>query len=49
MKSLDIDDIKGILRVEIRKQILHTHHLFEGTNKWSESGFENSLKSLQLK
>ena len=49
MKSLDIDDIKGILRVEIRKQILHTHHLFEGTNKWSESGVENSLKSVQLK
>ena len=49
MKSLDIDDIKGILRVEIRKQILNTHHLFEGTNKWSESGVENSLKSVQLK
>ena len=49
MKSLDIDDIKEILRVEIRKQILHTHHLFEGTNKWSESGVENSLKSVQLK
>ena len=49
MKSLDIDDIKEILRVEIRKQILHTHHLFEGTNRWSESGVENSLKSVQLK
>ena len=49
MKSLDIEDIKGILRVEIRKQILQTHHLFEGTNKWSESGDENSLKSVQLK
>jgi len=25
MKSLDIEDIKEILRVEIRKQILHAH------------------------
>jgi len=29
MKSLDIDDIKEILRIEIRKQILFTHHIFE--------------------
>ena len=35
MKSLDIDDIKEILRIEIRKQILYTHHIFEGTNRWS--------------
>ena len=49
MKSLDIDDIKEILRIEIRKQILHTHHMFEGTNRWSGSGVENSLKSVQLK
>ena len=49
MKSLDIDDIKEILRIEIRKQILHTHHMFEGTNRWSESGVENSLKSIRLK
>ena len=27
MKSLEIDDIKEILRIEIRKQILHTHHM----------------------
>ena len=49
MKSLDIDDIKEILRIEIRKQILHTHHMFEGTNRWSKSGVENSLKSVRLK
>ena len=27
MKELDIEEIKEILRVEIRKQILHTHHM----------------------
>jgi len=49
MKLLEIDDIKEILRIEIRKQILHTHHMFEGTNRWSESGFKNSLKSVRIK
>ena len=49
MKSLDIDDIKEILRIEIRKQILFTHHIFEGTNRWSETGFEKSLESVKIK
>ena len=49
MKSLDIEDIKEILRVEIRKQILHAHHVYEGTNRWSESGVSQSLDSVQLK
>ena len=37
MKKLDIEDIKEILRIEIRKQILHAHHVDLGTNKWDES------------
>ncbi len=49
MKSLDIDDIKEIMRIEIRKQILFTHHIFEGTNRWSETGVEKSLESVKLK
>ena len=49
MKSLDIDDIKEILRIEIRKQILFTHHIFEGTNRWNETGVEKSLESVKLK
>ena len=28
MKELDIEEIKEILRVEIRKQILHAHHVY---------------------
>ncbi|MDP6464438.1 MAG: integrase, partial [SAR324 cluster bacterium] len=48
MKSLDIEDIKEILRVEIRKQILHAHHVYEGTNRWSTSGVSQSLESVQL-
>ena len=36
MKELSIEDIKEILRTEIRKQILHAHHVYEGTNRWEE-------------
>ena len=49
MKSLEIDDIKEILRIEIRKQILHTHHVYEGTNRWSDTGVEKSLETTEKK
>ena len=49
MKSLDIEQIKEILRVEVRKQLLHTHHGFEGTNRWDDSGVEKSLNAIRLK
>ena len=49
MKSLDIEDIKEILKIEIRKQILHAHHVYEGTVRWNEEGVENSLESVRLK
>jgi len=49
MESLDIEQIKEILRVEIRKQLLHAHHIFEGTNRWDDDGIEKSLNSIQLK
>ena len=49
MKSLDIDDIKEILKIEIRKQILHAHHVDLGTNKWSDTGVEKSLETAEKK
>jgi len=49
MESLDIEQLKEILRVEVRKQLLHAHHIFEGTNRWDDSGIEKSLNSIQLK
>ena len=49
MKSLEIDDIKEILRIEIRKQILHTHQVYEGTNRWSNTGIEKSLETAEEK
>ena len=36
MRSLTIADIKEVLRIEIRKSILHYHHVHPGTNEFSE-------------
>ena len=49
MKSLEIDDIKEILRIEIRKQILHAHHVDLGTNKWNDTAVEKSLETAEKK
>ena len=49
MKELDIEEIKEILRVEIRKQILHAHHVYEGTNRWEEEGIKLSLQTITEK
>ena len=49
MKSLDIEQIKEILRIEIRKQILHSHRVREGTNRWDDDAIKSSLESIQKK
>lgn len=49
MKSLDVEQIKEILRIEIRKQILHAHQVDLGTNKCSELRVEKSLDSIKQK
>ena len=46
MKSLEIDDIKEILRVEIREQILQAHHIDLGTKKGSEAA-DKSLETIE--
>ena len=46
MKELTLDDIKEILRIEIRKHILHAHHVNLGTNKFSETRKQMSLDSV---
>ncbi|MDG2197028.1 MAG: hypothetical protein P8O70_09085 [SAR324 cluster bacterium] len=44
MRSLTIADIKEILRIEIRKSILHSRHVHLGTNEFSEESVQESLK-----
>ena len=36
MRSLTVEDIKEILRIEIRKSILHANHVHLGTNEFSQ-------------
>ena len=43
-KSLSIDDIKEILRIEVRKQIKHTQHFYLGTNVFDEEQTKQSLE-----
>jgi len=43
MKELTVTDIKEILRVEVRKSILHVHHVEEGTNLFVESKILQSV------
>ena len=43
-KSLTIDDIKEILRIEVRKQIQHTQHFYFGTNVFDDEKTKQSLE-----
>jgi len=49
MKSLSVDDIREILKVEVRKSILHSHQVNLGTNKYDPEKVEDSLKSVSTK
>ena len=44
MEYLSLDDIKEILRIEVRKQIKHTQHYYLGTNVFDA---EDTIKSLE--
>ena len=45
-KSLSLDDIKEILKVEVRKSILHSNHIYLETNKYDPKKIEDSLVSV---
>ena len=44
MRDLTIEDIKEILRVEVRKSILYSHQINEQTNKHTDSGIMTGLQ-----
>jgi integrase len=44
MKDLSLDDIKEILRIEVRKQIKHTQHYYLGTNVFDKEQTKQSLE-----
>ena len=49
MKNHGIEEIKEILRIEIRKQILHAHRVYEGTDRWTDEGLQRSIDSINQK
>ena len=46
MKNLTLEDIREILKVEVRKSILHSHQVNLNTNKYNPEKVEDSLKSV---
>ena len=46
MRKLSVDDIREVLKVEVRKSILHSHQVNLGTNKYDPEKVEDSLKSV---
>ena len=44
MKKLTLEDVKEILRVEVRKSILHSKQVHLGTNKYDPEKVEDSLE-----
>ena len=49
MKTLRLEDVREILKVEVRKSILHSHHVHLETNKYDPQKIENSLTSVSMK
>ena len=49
MKILSVDDVKEILRVEVRKSILHSKQVNLNTNKYNPEKVEDSLKSVSTR
>ena len=46
MKSLELEDMKLILKTEVKKSIDHSHHVHLGTNEFDESSKFDSLKTI---
>ena len=46
MKSLTIEQIKEVLRIEVNKQIDHSKHVFYDTNKYNEFKKKESLENV---
>jgi len=43
MKNITLDDVKDILRIEVRKSLLHIHHYELGTNVFSKDKLNESM------
>ena len=46
MKDITLEDVKNILRVEVRKSLLHIHHYELGTNIYDEDKLNESISKI---
>ena len=43
MKDITLEDVKNILRIEVKKSLMHIHHYEYGTNKWDDKKLKESI------
>ncbi len=46
MKNITLEDVKEILRIEVRKSLLHIHHLEYGTNVYDVDKLNESISRI---
>ncbi len=46
MKDITLEDVKNILRIEVRKSLLYIHHYEYGTNVYDEDKLKESLSKI---
>ena len=47
MKNITLEDVKNILRIEVRKSLLHIHHYEYGTNVWDNDKLKESISRVE--
>ena len=43
MKDITLEEVKNILRIEVRKSLLHIHHYEYGTNVYDDEKLKESI------
>lgn len=46
MKNITLEDVKNILRIEVRKLPLHIHHYEYGTNVYDDDKLNESISRI---
>ena len=47
MKDITLEDVKNILRIEVRKSLLHIHHYEYVTNVYDDKKLKDSISRIE--
>ena len=47
MKDITLEEVKNILRIEVRKSLLHIHHYEYGTNVYDDEKLKESISRVE--